>query len=217
MLLPMTKKPVPTPLTLRMGEAMREARTRAKLSAPEVAKRCAELGVPIPPTAINKIEKGGRGSLQVEELLALAAVLEVPLASLVVPLGAESTTDLLPNLRLSTWEAVQLITGEGPTDNEPEGSPRFTLAMFREHEVDVQTATISTRAARDWRAQAGKSSVGSERYDQLSRQAAEMERIAHEDCRRLSHTRERMRALGLHPAPLPAHLAFVAREEETPN
>jgi transcriptional regulator with XRE-family HTH domain len=214
MLLLMTSTPVPTALTLRMGAAIRAARTHAKLSAPEVAKRCRELGVPIPSTGINKIETGGRGSLKVEELLALAAVLKVPLASLVVPLGAEATTDLLPGLRLSSWEAVQLITGEGPTHDEPEGSPRFTLAMFREHEVDVQTATISTRAARDWRAQAGKSSVGSERYDQLSRQAAEMERIAHEDCRRLQNTRERMRALGLHPAPLPTNLAFVAQEEE---
>ncbi|MFJ1795371.1 helix-turn-helix domain-containing protein [Kitasatospora griseola] len=213
----MTKTPVPSPLTARMGEAIREARTRAKLSAPEVAKRCADLGVPIPPTGINKIENGGRGSMKVEELLALAAVLDVPLASLVVPLGAEATVDLLPNLNLPCWEAVQLITGEDSRGDEPEGSPRGTLAVFREHEIDVQTATISTRAARDFRAQAGKSSVGSDRYDQLTRQAAEMERIAHEDCRRLLNTRQRMRDLGLHPAPLPEHLAFVAQEEEVPN
>ncbi|WP_370117825.1 helix-turn-helix domain-containing protein [Streptacidiphilus sp. MAP12-33] len=213
----MTNKPVPTALTLRVGEAIREARTRQGLSAPEVARRCAHLGVPIPPTAINKIEKAGRGSLKVEEVLALAASLNLPVASLLVPLGTEASIDLLPNLRLSSWAAVQLITGEGATDNEPEGSPRSTLAMFREHEVDVQTATISTRAARDWRAQAGKSSVGSDRYDQLTRQAAEMERIAREDCRRLLDTRQRMRDLGLHPAPLPEHLAFVAQEEEVPN
>jgi transcriptional regulator with XRE-family HTH domain len=217
MLLPMTKTPAPTALTLRMGKAIRAARTHAKLSAPDVAKRCADLGVPIPSTGINKMENGGRGSLKVEELLALAKVLEVPLTSLVVPLDSEATVDLLPNLSLSVWEAVQLITGEGPTDSEPERSPRFTLAMFREHEVDVQTATISTRAARDWRAQAGTSPVGSERYEQLTRQAAEFERIAHEDCRRLLHTRQRMRALDLHPAPLPAHLAFVAQEEEVPD
>ncbi|WAL74510.1 helix-turn-helix transcriptional regulator [Kitasatospora sp. YST-16] len=212
----MTTKPVPTALTLRVGEALRDARTRQGLSAPEVARRCADLGVPIPPTAINKIETAGRGSLKVEEILAFAAALNVPVASLLVPLGAEPTIDLLPNLRLSPWEAVQLITGEGPLADESEGSPRFTLAMFREHEVDVQTATISTRAARDWREQAGKSSVGSDRYDQLTRQAAEMERIAREDCRRLLETRQRMRDRGLHPAPLPEHLTFIAQEEEVP-
>ncbi|MEV4558372.1 helix-turn-helix transcriptional regulator [Kitasatospora sp. NPDC049285] len=213
----MTNKPVPTPLTRRVGEAVREARTRLGLSAPEVARRCADLGVPIPPTAINKIETAGRGSLKIEEVLALAVALNLPVASLLVPLGTEAATDLLPNLHLSSWEAVQLITGEGGAGNEPEGSPRFTLAMFREHEVDVQTATISTTAAREWREQAGRSSVGSDRYDQLTRQAAEMERIAREDCRRLLDTRQRMRDLGLHPAPLPEHLAFVAQEEEVPN
>ncbi|MET8980852.1 helix-turn-helix transcriptional regulator [Streptomyces sp. NPDC004539] len=213
----MTNAPVPTALTLRVGEAVRAARTDLGLSAPEVAKRCADLGVPIPPTGINKIENGGRGSLKVEEALALAVVLRVPLASLLVPLGTDATIELLPNLRISSWEAVRVITGEGFTEDAPMGSPRFTLAMFREHEVDVQTATISTRAARDWRAQAGKSSIGSDRYDQLTRQAAEMERIAREDCRRLLATRQRMRDLDLHPAPLPDHLAFIAQEEEVPD
>ncbi|WP_416970647.1 helix-turn-helix domain-containing protein [Streptomyces sp. 4F14] len=213
----MTNAPVPTALTLRVGEAVRAARTDLGLSAPEVAKRCADLGVPIPPTGINKIENGGRGSLKVEEALALAVVLQVPLASLLVPLGTDATIELLPNLRISSWEAVRVVTGEGFMEDAPEGSPRFTLAMFREHEVDVQTATISTRAARDWRAQAGTSFIGSDRYDQLNRQAAEMERIAREDCRRLLATRQRMRDLDLHPAPLPDHLAFIAQEEEVPD
>jgi transcriptional regulator with XRE-family HTH domain len=215
MLLFMTNSPVPTALTRRVGTAVRAARTHLGLSTRDVANRCATLGVPIPATGITKIETGGRGSLKVEEALVLASVLEVPFISLVVPLGIESTIDLLPNLRLSVWEAVRLITGEGPTEGEPEGSPRSVLAMFREHEVDVQTATISTRAARDWRVQAGKSPIGSERYQQLSGQLAEFERIAHQDCQRLLQTRDRMRALGLQPAPLPGHLAFIAQEGET--
>ncbi|MFG2845356.1 helix-turn-helix transcriptional regulator [Kitasatospora sp. NPDC048296] len=204
----MTQAPTASALTLRVGEAIREGRARKGLSAAQVASRCGDLGVPIPTTGINKIETGRRGSLKLEEAIAFAHVLDLPLVSLIIPLGGPEL-DLLPNLRLSAWDAAKLITGEDSEGGEPEGSPRGVLEMFREHEVDVRTALISTRAARDRRAQAGKSPIGSHRYEELSSQTSEFERIAHGDCQRLLQTRERMRARRLCPAPLPDELDFV--------
>ncbi|MCX4745984.1 hypothetical protein OG455_10675 [Kitasatospora sp. NBC_01287] len=211
----MTQTPTPSALTLRVGEAIRAGRARKNFSAPQLATLCADLGVPIPKTGINKIETGLRGSLKLEEAIAIAHALDMPLVSLIVPLGGPEV-DLLPNLRLAAWDAAKLITGEDSADSEPEGSPRAILEMFREHEVDVRTALISTRGARDWRAQAGKSPIGSQRYEELSRQTTEFERLAHGDCQRLLHTRERMRVLDICPAPLPDELDFIDPDTTRP-
>ena len=129
-------------------------------------------------------------------------------------MGDGPEVELLPNLKLPTWDAAKWITGEDARSEAPEGSPHAVLAMYRDFDVDVRTALISIHEARVRREQAGRSLVGSQRYEQLTRQAAEFERIAHEDCERLQKIRERMRALGLCPAALPAELAFVADEEE---
>ncbi|MCG6499220.1 XRE family transcriptional regulator [Kitasatospora sp. A2-31] len=211
----MTTQPTIPDLTARIGVAVKAARSAAGLSAPALAAACTELGVPTAANAVNKIETARRESIKLEEAIAFAVASGVPLVSLLVPLDGEAEVDLLPNLRLPVWEAATLITGEDYSeDAAPEDRPRAVLTVFREHAIDVRTALISTREARDRRSQAAHHHVGSDRYQQLSRQAAEFERIATEDCQRLRDTRARMRAQGLHPAPLPAALAFIAPDEQ---
>ncbi|WP_404868535.1 XRE family transcriptional regulator [Kitasatospora griseola] len=200
--------------TARVGAAVKTLRMEAGLSAPDLATACTELGVPVTGNAINKIETLRRESLKLEEALAFAVALRVPLVSLIVPLDGEAEVDLLPNLRLPVWEAAMLITGEDPLHGAAaEGRSHSVLAIYREHAVDVRTAVISTREARERRSQAVNHEVGSDRYQQLSRQASEFERIATEDCQRLRETRTRMREQGLHPSPLPAVLAFIDSDE----
>ncbi|MGK4581766.1 helix-turn-helix transcriptional regulator [Kitasatospora sp. HPMI-4] len=210
----MTMQPASQELTARIGETIKAARAARGLSAPELASACSALGVPVTPNAINKIETARRESLRLEEALAFAIALNLPLVSLIVPLDGDAEVDLLPALRLPVWEAAVLITGEDQPDDAVEGSAHALLAVYREHVVDVRTALISTQAAHERRSQAARNELGSERYQQLSRQASEFERIAHEDCQRLRDTRSRMRTQGLHPAPLPAVLAFLDPDEE---
>ncbi|MEY9956784.1 helix-turn-helix domain-containing protein [Streptacidiphilus sp. MAP5-52] len=195
-----------TPLTARIGRTIKAERNRRGLSAPELAARCAGYGVSVPANAINKIETGRRESLKLEEAIAFAYVLEMPLVSLLVPLDESPDVELLPGLTLPTWEAAAWVTGED-RDADDDG-PGAALASYREHEVDVRTALISTHEAHTRRVHAGRD-LGSPRYEQLTRQAAEFERLAHEDCQRLRETRRRMRSQGLHPAPLPSQLAFI--------
>ncbi len=210
----MTVQPAIQDFTARIGIAIKALRINAGLSAPELAAACTELGVPVAANAINKIETQRRESLKLEEALAFTAALGVPLVSLIVPLDGEAEVDLLPNLRLPVWEAAMLITGEDPLEGTAaEDRSHIVLAIYREHAVDVRTALISTREARERRSQAVHHEVGSARYQQLSRQASEFERIAAEDCQRLRETRTHMREQGLHPSPLPAVLAFIDSDE----
>ncbi|MFB7474336.1 hypothetical protein [Kitasatospora sp. NPDC056184] len=209
----MTTQPAIQDLTARIGAAVKAARTAAGLSAPALAAACTELGVPTAANAVNKIETARRESLKLEEAIAFAVAAGVPLVSLIVPLDGEAEVDLLPNLRLPVWEAAMLITGEDPLEGAVEDRSHTVLAIYREHMVDVRTALISTREARERRSQAVHHEVGSTRYQQLSRQASEFERIAAEDCQRLRETRTRMREQGLHPSPLPAVLAFIDSDE----
>ncbi|MGV9269939.1 helix-turn-helix domain-containing protein [Kitasatospora sp. NPDC003701] len=211
----MTPQPTIQDLTARFGAAVKAARTAAGLSAPALAAACTELGVPTAANALNKIETARRESVRLEEAIAIAVATGVPLVSLLVPLDGEAEVDLLPNLRLPVWDAAMLIMGEDhPDGGASEDRPRAVLSVFREHAVDVRTALISTHEARERRSQAARHDVGSDRYQQLSRQATEFERIATEDCQRLRDTRARMRTQGLHPAPLPAALAFIAPDEQ---
>ncbi|MFF3006690.1 helix-turn-helix domain-containing protein [Kitasatospora sp. NPDC057940] len=199
----------PSALTARIAQTIKTQRGQLGMTTADLSSACEARGVPIAANTITKIEKGKRDSLKLEEAIVLAHALDLPLVALLIPLMGQADIDLLPNVTTPVWQAAAWITGEDyPGDAPHPGSARAVLAVFREHDVDVRTALISTREAHNRRLQA-RQALGSARYEQLSRRAEELDRMAHEDCARLKALRDQMRVNGLQPAPLPAALEFV--------
>ncbi|MEU3570774.1 helix-turn-helix transcriptional regulator [Kitasatospora sp. NPDC036755] len=203
------KQQWPAALTARIAHTVKTHRAQRGMTTGDLSAACAARGVPIAANTITKIEKGQRDSLKVEEALVLAHALDLPLVALLIPLESQINVDLLPDVTLSIWEAAAWVTGEDHlVEAPPSGSARAVLAAFREHDVDVRTALISTREAHSRRLQA-RQALGSARYEQLARQADELDRMAHEDCTRLKAVRDQMRADRLQLPPLPSALDFV--------
>ncbi|MDH6111384.1 transcriptional regulator with XRE-family HTH domain [Kitasatospora sp. MAP12-15] len=204
-------------LTARIAAEVRKHRNRLGMTGPEVAEACGNLGVPLPSNMIANLESGRRGSLKLEELLVLAKVLEVPPVSLIFPLDDRPTVELLPEMDVPSWEAASWFTGEERlTTAAPAGSPRAALDAFREHQVAVETALLSTEQAVTRRLQAPRAR-NPEIAAQLIRQAEEFERIASRDYDVLKATRDQLRAQGLRPAPLPDELDFVDDPDDKEN
>ncbi|MFI9787901.1 helix-turn-helix domain-containing protein [Kitasatospora sp. NPDC051984] len=204
----------PAALTARIARTVKTRRGQLGMTTADLSSACATRGVPIAANTITKIEKGQRDSLKLEEVIVLAHALDLPLVALLIPLEGQADIDLLPNVTIPAWEAAAWITGEDCVDEAPPpGSARAVLAVFREHDVDVRTALFSTREAHNRRERA-RQALGSPRYEQLARQAEELDRMAHEDCARLKTVRDQMRAAGLRPAPLPTTLGFVDATDE---
>ncbi|MGW2397196.1 helix-turn-helix domain-containing protein [Kitasatospora sp. NPDC001664] len=211
-----SKERWPAALTARIATTVKAQRTRLGMTTADLSAACAARGVPVAANTITKIELGQRDSLKLEEALVLAHALDLPFVALLVPLERQTDIDLLPEVTVPVWEAAAWITGEDHIGEDPApGSVRAALTVFREHDVDVRTALISTREAHSRRVQA-RQALGSARYEQLARQADELDRMAHEDCSRLKAARDQMRAGGLQPAPLPAALDFVDPADAQP-
>jgi transcriptional regulator with XRE-family HTH domain len=79
----------------------------------ELSDRLAGLGRPIPPLGLSRIEKGAR-RVDVDDLVALAAVLNVDLAALLLPHTAEGELEVLPGLRVPAREAWRWARGGRP-------------------------------------------------------------------------------------------------------
>lgn len=74
---------------------MRQVREAAKMSQTRLAELLAERGIKIDPTSITRIEKGARG-VRLEEAVAIAEALGVPLEELLLP--GRSIIDQIRNL-----------------------------------------------------------------------------------------------------------------------
>jgi transcriptional regulator with XRE-family HTH domain len=189
---------------------MREARQTAGLTMGDVAQGCADRGYPdVKEQTIKNWEGGRRASITIADLVVLADVLGVPPVTLLFPLGADATVEVLPDREVSTWEALAWFTGEAPTDQPaPQGSAREVLDLFRTHGDLVAAATASTALAKERRREAS-TTLDRERRATLLERAAGYEEHAFEDCADLRAFRTRMRDRGHVPPPLPDDLAFV--------
>ncbi|MFF7262274.1 helix-turn-helix domain-containing protein [Streptomyces sp. NPDC008159] len=204
-----------TRLTARVAEQMRRARKAAGLTVAETADACAARGLAVPKTTITNLETGRRGSVDLAEFLVLADVLGVPPITLLFPLDATPTVDVLPGQPVSTWDGLAWFTGEtASSEAAPKGSPRELLDVFRAHSDAVAAAAVSTSMAKDRRRKASTTLDPVRRADLLET-AAGYEQLAFDDCRALRSYREGMRERGLVPPVLPADLAFVDQPETT--
>lgn len=210
----MTPDQWPTAFTARIAQGMREARKAAGLTMGEVAQGCAGRGLTeFTEHSMKNLESGRKASITVADFVVLADVLGVPPVTLLFPLGASATVEVLPGREVSTWDALAWFTGETPLDQPAaEGTARDVLDVFRHHGDLVTAATSSNALARE-RRRTASTTLDRARRATLLQRAEGYEEHAFEDCQELRAFRGRMRERGLVPPSLPDELAFVDQPE----
>jgi transcriptional regulator with XRE-family HTH domain len=188
-------------LTSVVAAQVRRYRLEHKMSAQRLADRCEELGFAIPRPVLSNLENGRRDSITLAELLTLAAVLDVPPAALMTPLGRQELVEILPDLDVPPPDAAAWIAGEAKltaAGSDPEAKwldlrdgPAGIVQLYRIHGqlVDVWISRLIA-AGEDKRSQHGRVPE-------------------HEELRLV---RAIMREDGLIPPPLPPELAFLEPE-----
>lgn len=193
-----------------IGERVAHFRNRAHLSAQELARRCAALGLPsLSRVVITKLENGHREAVSTAELKVLAAGIGVPPILLLFPLGAASA-ETLPSRETSPWDGFWWFIGETRDPGGGQRDPNSPISLYSFHEMLVtqwpqdqaalaalikEIAEAPTPEAR----RAAEESLEGQRY--LASGAA------------LRSTRARMRAEGHRPPDLPPEIAAALGEE----
>jgi transcriptional regulator with XRE-family HTH domain len=216
-------------VTRTVGERVAYYRQRAtgadgrKLTAQDLADRCTALGLPTGRPAIAKLEKGIRQTVSVAELLVLAEALGVPALLLLFPVGQLPAVDVLPDRKVSPWDACRWFNGGGLIDASGM-DPDSPIALWADHESllgriarnRLQARHIMNDAAEQ--AHAGGVNMDAEMADRLVELAREtagvlVEREILPDLRTLRRLRVRMRQLGLTPPGVDHETALDLDEE----
>jgi transcriptional regulator with XRE-family HTH domain len=135
-------------LVRTVGREVLRHRRQRRLSAPQLADRTAELGMPVSRTVLAEVEAGERDTVTVAEVLVLAAALGVAPTELISPVGFDEQIEMLPGRMVDPLEAAKWVYGErvlnvtgsaivlrSPrTDDMREDS---SLLLAEEHEVVV--------------------------------------------------------------------------------
>jgi transcriptional regulator with XRE-family HTH domain len=116
-----TQEP-PRPVEV-VARRMRELRRRRELSAAQLAERMREVGIPWKREVVANLETGRRASVGVDELLALAVVLQVAPVHLLVPLEGDEPYQVTPRRTERSIRVREWIRGTLPL--RPEDRRRF--------------------------------------------------------------------------------------------
>jgi transcriptional regulator with XRE-family HTH domain len=137
---------------------VRGLRTAAGWSGAALAERLNERGIPWNRTTVAKLETGRRESITVQELLALAVVLEVPPVWLLTDPSAERAVPIAEGIELDPWAALLWLIGKQPLKKRPGRNwdePALVLERlyalvaavdkYRRHQRDVQELRSEAR------------------------------------------------------------------------
>ncbi|UQE74705.1 helix-turn-helix domain-containing protein [Gordonia sp. PP30] len=114
----------------RAATSIKAARERTKTSAAKLSERTAELGAPVSRSVLSDLETGRKRSLDVSELLVIAAALGVPPIFLLYPGLSDDQIDVLPGLRSSSRDAARWFNGEAITATNNDDRDEQRLAHF---------------------------------------------------------------------------------------
>lgn len=123
-------------LVKRVGAAAKQL--RGKRSARWLSERTAELGYPLSPQVIARLDSGKRnGHLELAELLVLAEALDVPAVQLIYPNIPEGDCEFLPGQHSIAWQALRRFTGETamPGQIAMADEREYHLSLMRELDV----------------------------------------------------------------------------------
>lgn len=101
-------------LTAVIAERVKALRNGARLSGPALATAMNERGIPWNRTTVAKLETGRRESISVQELLALALVLDVPPSWLLVDPKADTRVPIAEGVEVDPWSALLWMSGKEP-------------------------------------------------------------------------------------------------------
>lgn len=102
------------PITTVIAQRIRTLREGARLSGAGLAAEMVKLGVPWNRTTVAKLETGRRESVTVQELLALAAALNVPPVWLLTDPAAGQVVPIANGMQLDPWAALLWFIGKVP-------------------------------------------------------------------------------------------------------
>jgi transcriptional regulator with XRE-family HTH domain len=204
----------PSRLTRVLAGEVRRYRTERKMSAQQLADRCAELGLPIARSVLANLESGRRETLSVAELLVLAKALEVAPILLLFPLGHQDTIEVVPGEQVPVPDAAMWFTGEmswpGSTDEEalrwmeisfPADLFRLHARYLAERENALEIAQAQRQTSRGPWPQAQRAA-----YEQA---AAAQEAIVTTIERQIGSVRQAMRNWDLVPPDLGEELSHI--------
>lgn len=100
----------------RIAKAIRNAR-EGRMSAQELADETERLGYPISRSQIANYESGRKQSLDVAELLVLAAALGLPPALLLFPTFPDEKVELIPGKMVDTSRSVGWLSGDSAMES----------------------------------------------------------------------------------------------------
>lgn len=123
----------------RVGASIRQARAGRGMSAQQVADKTASVGYPVSRSQIANYESGRKQSLDIAELLVIAATLEVPPVSLLLGGHPDRDVEVLPGQTMQTTAALSWFSGDdsyesnvSPREKGSASPPAFLLALVRE-------------------------------------------------------------------------------------
>lgn len=123
-----TKTVTAAPITAVIAARVKALRTEARMSGPALAKELTKLGVPWNRTTIAKFETGGRHSITVQELLALALALGVPPVMLLADPRHVDEVPLAEGAVGPAWDALMWLVGRTEL-TAADGPPRSQDAI----------------------------------------------------------------------------------------
>lgn len=103
-------------LHARIGRAIRSARAGRRMSAQQVADETERLRYPVTRSQIANYESGRKQSLDIAELMTIAAALEVPPLSLILSGHPDREIEFLPGQMATTAAALAWFTGDDAYD-----------------------------------------------------------------------------------------------------
>ena len=148
------------PVGIRACANMRALREARGLSLAALSARLTEVGRPMLPSGLSKLEVGQR-RMDVDDLVALSVALGVNPSRLLLPVDAPNDQDveLTRTVTCPAWRAWQWADGDGPFDDDlEEDTGRFedfhlharpaALRRAAQHPAARSTATIRARVLR---------------------------------------------------------------------
>lgn len=129
-----------------LAQSLPRMRDRRGWSQQDLADRLDQAGYPFSRVAVAKIEGGTRG-VTLDDAVALAVALEVPLAVLVLPLETGEDVALVPGSAVKAWDAFDWMLGAFPLTDVHAYTRSVALLRARERLHGAQRAA-STAAYR---------------------------------------------------------------------
>jgi transcriptional regulator with XRE-family HTH domain len=130
----------------RIAEAIKGAR-HGRLTGQQLADDTERLGYPITRSQIANYESGRKQSLDVAELLVLAAALGVPPVALLFPNLPDGDVEVLPGQVMASADAMRWFTGENDS-GEPQSELGRLITLTRKR-FDIERKRDRYRAGVD--------------------------------------------------------------------